>query len=375
MGGLDDSRACMSAANTWIGEVSVWRVDGGEGRGGEGRGSVRWGSGRCWWREDRCWCRGAGVKGEEVDGVFPGGGRALGFKNLALHTETLFSHCPPFPSPSRPQVPTVVDSEMEALACILGAEGQQGCRKGTTRLLLNAPIDGLLPSGGGGAQDMGDIGVGGGGCSRRGPRHVTGIKAWDGEVWGSVGMGCRPNTCSQAVIPRWFSRLITTSTRFHTSHTISSPPPHIFRPARGAPVPTWPVPLRASAEAGVPPARPAAPATGQYRRYVHPPRLPRCCGADGCGLAALPGAVWGAAGLCVVCVWGGGAAWQLGEGARVGRIHHTGRGDEAQWEERGLEQGGEGMRQKPFSSLQALPPPSEAPPTLTADVFPSGVAA
>ena len=37
MGGLDDSRACMSAANTWIGEVSVWRVDGGEGRGGEGK--------------------------------------------------------------------------------------------------------------------------------------------------------------------------------------------------------------------------------------------------------------------------------------------------------------------------------------------------
>ena len=30
---LDDSRACMSAANTWIGEVSVWRMDGGEGRG------------------------------------------------------------------------------------------------------------------------------------------------------------------------------------------------------------------------------------------------------------------------------------------------------------------------------------------------------
>ena len=45
------------------------------------------------------------------------------------------------------QVPTVVDGEMEALCGILGPEGQSGCKRGSTRVVLNAPIDGLPPGG------------------------------------------------------------------------------------------------------------------------------------------------------------------------------------------------------------------------------------
>ncbi len=53
------------------------------------------------------------------------------------------------PSPTTlTQVPTVVNGEMEALASILGPDGQQGCRRGAAgMLLLDAPVDGMPPGG------------------------------------------------------------------------------------------------------------------------------------------------------------------------------------------------------------------------------------
>lgn len=48
-------------------------------------------------------------------------------------------------------VPDVAAAEMEALAGILGPEGQRGCARGTTRVELDAPVEGLPGKGGRGS--------------------------------------------------------------------------------------------------------------------------------------------------------------------------------------------------------------------------------